>query len=77
MSCNCDNEKNLSNLNKWKYTIYTSIILFIIFNPYAYKLSNKIFGNIINKNGCTRNIGLIIHIIIFTLVVRYIMDLPI
>jgi len=78
--CKCKKDDNLTNYNKWKYTIYTSIILFIIFNPYSYKISNSIIGNIIGKTeikGCPTILGLIIHIIIFTLVIRYIMELPI
>lgn len=79
-SCNCDKDEKLSNFNKWKYTIYTSIILFVIFNPYTYTLSNSIFGKIIGKTeikGCPTILGLIIHIIIFTFVIRYVMELPI
>jgi len=80
MSCNCGKKEELSNINKWKYTIYTSVILFLIFNPFTYKISNLILGKIIGIteiNGCPTILGLIIHIIIFTLVIRYIMELPI
>jgi hypothetical protein len=80
MSCKCGKEENLSNYNKWKYTMYTSIILFIIFNPLTYKLSNLLFGKVIGKTeikGCPTILGLIIHILIFTLVIRYIMELPV
>jgi hypothetical protein len=78
--CQCKKNEDLSNFNKWKYTIYTSIVLFIIFNPYTYSLSNSIFGKILGKTeikGCPTILGLIIHIIIFTFVIRYIMELPI
>jgi hypothetical protein len=80
MSCKCGKKEELSNINKWKYTIYTSVILFLIFNPFTYKTSNLILGKIIGKteiNGCPTILGLIIHIIIFTIVIRYIMELPI
>jgi hypothetical protein len=65
-----------SSLDKWWYTILTTIILIIIINPYSYNLSQKVLGKLIgtiSKNGCPTKLGLTIHIILFTLIVRFVM----
>ena len=79
--CNCEKEeKRLNNYSKWKYSIYTLIILIVIINPYFYKITNILLGNIIGKteeNGCPTLKGIVLHLIIFTIVIRYVMELPI
>lgn len=71
--CKCE----LSNVKKWTYTLYTTIIFILVSLPYTYRITNKllkgIFGVLCEKNGCPTNIGLVIHTIVFTLILRYIM----
>jgi len=76
-----DNQKKLQSADKWRYTLYTTLVLILLFNPWAYKLVNSlisgIVGPIANKDGCPNWLGLIIHAAVFTLVIRYMMDLHI
>lgn len=85
MSCSkcktCSCSKNTPKLNisdKWRYTLYTTVIFILVVNPYAYQLTNKLFSVILGKiaiNGCPTMIGLLLHVVIFTLILRYIMEL--
>jgi len=68
--------------DKWRFTFYTVVIFLLVINPYTYKLVNKLLGKIIGKiadpvSGCPTTLGLIVHTIVFTLIVRYIMDFDI
>ncbi len=75
-----EKDSHLSNFNKWKYTIYTTIIFLIITNPMTYKCTNallqKFFGPLIIKN-CPTPVGIAIHTIVFMLILRYIMEFKI
>tara|TARA_A100001015_G_C15023094_1_gene729028 strand:- start:80 stop:316 length:237 start_codon:yes stop_codon:yes gene_type:complete len=73
-------DEDLTNFDKWKYTILTTIIFIIITNPITYKITNAILkpilGPLIIKD-CPTEIGLAIHTIVFILILRYIMELKI
>ena len=67
-----------SNSDKWRFTLYTVIMVIVLFNPYAFSIVDKLIGSIVNisdKNGCPTLAGFIVHIIVFTFVLRYSMDL--
>jgi hypothetical protein len=68
-------------MDKWRYTLWTTLVFLIVVNPYTYKFTQKmlggILGNISNASGCPTNIGIVLHAIVFTLIVRYMMDLDI
>ena len=72
---------DLNSYNKWKYTLYTSLVLIILFNPFTYQFVNsllaKFIGKIADPNGCPTLLGFTIHLIIFTIIIRYLMDLRI
>jgi hypothetical protein len=49
-----------------------------LFNPYAYKAVNSILGSVVKiseNNGCPTLAGFAVHVLVFTLVLRYSMDL--
>jgi len=74
--------KKPTNSDKWRFTFYTVIIFLLVINPYTYILVNRILGKIIGKiadpiTGCPTTLGFIIHTIVFTLILRYIMDFDI
>tara|TARA_B100001093_G_C26712272_1_gene963955 strand:- start:295 stop:531 length:237 start_codon:yes stop_codon:yes gene_type:complete len=75
-----EKDEDLTNFDKWKYTILTTIIFIIITNPITYKITNAIlkpiFGPLIIKD-CPTPIGIAIHTIVFILILRYIMELKI
>jgi hypothetical protein len=73
-------ESNLESLQKWKYTLITTVIFLIIANPYTYIVVNYLLGKLIkiaSPTGCPTTAGLLIHAAVFTLILRYIMDLKI
>ena len=77
--CNCEKYKcKLSDLQKWKYTLITTIIFILAVMPLTYQLTNKtlgkVFGKLCDVNGCPTIMGIIIHTIIFTLLLRYQME---
>ena len=75
-------EKNKKDLptyaEKWLYTLYTTAVLIAVFNPWTYKLTNSLlysFTGPLFKNGCATWLGFVIHVVVFTLVVRGLMDI--
>jgi len=67
--CNC----NLTNNKKWIYTLYTTIIFILVANPYTYKLTNYLIGKTSNNKGCPTTFGFVLHVIVFTILLRAIM----
>jgi hypothetical protein len=65
--------------DKWRYTLYTTAILVALFNVYAFKLVHKVLspfvGPIASSSGCPTPLGFAIHAAVFTLALRYSMDL--
>ena len=72
---------SVNSSDKWRYTLYTTAVLLLLFNPWSYKLVNsllgKFVGSIASRDGCPTLLGFGIHAIVFTLIVRYMMDLKI
>jgi len=73
--------KDLDNMKKWKYTLITTVIFLIVANPYTYIMVNYLFkcclgkrGIIASATGCPSTIGLILHAVVFTLLLRWVMD---
>ena len=68
-----------ASLDKWRYTLYTTLVFLIIVNPYTYQLTQKLFGPFLGKiasesNGCPTNVGILLHAVVFTLILRVMMD---
>ena len=40
------------NIDKWRFSLIGAIIVIILFNPYAFKISNNLFGFILNRSKC-------------------------
>ena len=79
--CGCDCEKckcKLSNAQKWKYTLITTVIFLLVVMPLTYRLTNrilgKVFGKLCDAGGCPTMMGIFIHTIVFTLLLRYQME---
>jgi hypothetical protein len=75
------NKKSLQSADKWRYTLYTTFVLLLLFNPWTYKLVDSLLsglvGQIAGKYGCPTIFGFLLHAVIFTLIIRYMMDLHI
>lgn len=69
--------KNTSN-DKWRYTLYTTVIFLVVVNPMTYKLVDSLVGRFVkiaSSTGCPTTAGMLIHALVFTLILRYMMDL--
>lgn len=73
--------KHLTTFDKWRFTLYTTFLLLIFFNPLIFIFMNRVLssfiGAISNKEGCPTMVGFFIHVVIFTVILRYLMDLDI
>jgi hypothetical protein len=66
----------LSNAEKWKYTLYTTVIFLIVANPYMYRFVQILLGRFVkvaDKSGCPTWVGFLLHAVVFTLILRFIM----
>ena len=64
-----------SNLDKWRYTLITTLIFLVVVSPLTYNFTQRLFGKYlgISKSGCPTIGGIILHAIVFTLALRYFM----
>jgi len=66
-----------SSADKWKYTLYTTVLLIILFNPLTYKITDGflsgLLGHLSTSNGCPTSVGFGIHVVVFTLLLRVLM----
>ena len=66
--------------DKWRYTFYSAVVVLILVNSYSFQFTQRIFGNIVtvsSPEGCPTFAGLLIHVLVFSLIIRYMMDLKI
>ena len=72
---------SLTNYDKWRFTLYTTLVLIVLLNPWTYIAMNTLFsrwlGPFSSKSGCPTWLGFVVHVILFTLVIRFLMDLHI
>lgn len=70
--------KTPSSADKWMYTLMTTLLFLIIVNPYTYKLVQTLLGGIVKiadiRTGCPTMAGIIVHAIVFTLLLRLMME---
>jgi hypothetical protein len=68
------NESTIGNTQKWRYSIYTGIVLVLLFNPLAFNLTHQILGFVQTKSGIPTLIGYILHLCVFVAILRVMMD---
>lgn len=80
-ACECMKGESKTNSNdKWRYTLYTTVIFLIVVNPATFLLVNGLLGSLIkisDSKGCPTINGILVHAVVFTLILRYMMDLNI
>jgi hypothetical protein len=73
--------RELTSFDKWRFTLYTTVLLVILFNPWMYIFVNKLLGSLIgsisNKEGCPTIMGFVVHAVVFTLILRLLMSMDI
>ena len=63
-----------AQIPKWKFSLYGALIAFIIFNPMMYRCVNNCLPfAVANKYGCPKQVGFILHLVLFMLIIRAIM----
>jgi hypothetical protein len=69
----------LESSDKWRFTLYTTLIVAAIFNVYTYKLVHSLLspvvGSIASGTGCPTTLGFVLHLVVLTLVLRGVMEL--
>lgn len=70
-----------SNENKWLSSLYAALLFVVIANPLTFKLVNAVTSlvglRIVEKGtGCPNAIGLVLHSVVFGLLTRAIMEIP-
>lgn len=60
---------NPSYYDKWRYTLYTTFTLLILLNPYTIRFTQSCL-----KKHVPYNIIFMMHVILFTMIIRYMMD---
>ena len=68
--------------DKWRYTLWTTLVFLIIINSYTYKITQRLFSGILGQianptTGIPTTTGIALHTVVFTLIVRYMMDFDI
>lgn len=69
----------LSDALKWKYSLYSALIFFIISSPQLYKITQRLLGRFltISRNGgCPTAAGLVLHTVVFMVALFGLMKLP-
>ena len=77
----CRQELEPNNLEKWKFSLIGTFLVVILFNPRTFRITQNILGNFIqkisDKNGCPTILGYLLHVLVFTFLVRYSMEMNI
>ena len=80
MGCDCEN-KHATGAQKWKYTLITTVIFLVVVHPMTYQLVDSLVGKFLfkvaSKSGCPTMAGLLLHAAVFTVALRYVMNLNI
>ena len=66
--------------NKWRYTLYTVIVFIVLANPYSYSFLDSLTKGLLKKsntNNSPNMLSFVISTIVFTFVIRWMMDLDI
>jgi multimeric flavodoxin WrbA len=71
--------KKMTEIDKWMFCFRSALIFIIIASPFMFKLTSPIFATMklnIQRDGCPNWIGIIIHSIIFAILIRLSMLIP-
>ena len=72
-------EKSLTEGEKWMISLWSGLLFLIVASPFMYGFTGVIVGKIgikTSENGCPYIIGLIIHAIVFAILIRIMMLIP-
>ena len=65
----------LATFQKWKYSVYTGIVLILLFNPGSFLLTEHLLRiDTVDENGTPTLLGYGLHLVLFILLLRTMMD---
>ncbi|MCJ7638245.1 MAG: hypothetical protein MUO21_12210 [Nitrososphaeraceae archaeon] len=67
---------NASTGLKVKFSLYGTLIFFLISSPAMYSLTSSLFGNSIANGGCPTTTGIILHALVYCAALVGVMYLP-
>ena len=67
----------LSEGLKFKYSLYTALLFFLLASPTSFRVSNRLFGgSVASKGGCPTAVGFALHTFVFLVGHYGLMSLP-
>lgn len=73
--CGCGGMKK-SDIVKFKYSVYSALVFFLVSNPETYKLTSSLFGDwVAGSSGCPSAGGLFLHTAVFLAIVFFLMKI--
>lgn len=70
-----------TNMDKWRWTLMTTLIFLVVVNPAVYILVQGLLGSFVGKiagkDGCPTMLGIAVHAVVFTLLLRGSMEMKI
>jgi len=67
----------LSEGLKFKYSLYTTLLFFLLASPTSFRVSNRLFGGAVaSKGGCPTAVGFALHTFVFLVGLYGLMSLP-
>jgi hypothetical protein len=62
---------------KFKYSLYTTLLFFLLASPTSFRVSNRLFGgSVSSKGGCPTAVGFALHTFVFLIGLYGLMSLP-
>ncbi len=71
-----NHDVHVSNLDKWRYSLYAAIVFVLVSLPATYKITNALGLGTVNSKGGPSALGIGLHTIVFFLLIRIAMVLP-
>lgn len=72
-------KKHLTEKHKWIISLWTALLFLLIASPFMYNITNSLTSTIgfqTSSNGCPNIWGLVIHAIVFAILTRVLMLIP-
>ena len=62
---------------KFKYSLYTALLFFLLGSPTAFRVGNRLFGGAVaSSSGCPTAVGFALHTFVFLVALYGLMSLP-
>jgi hypothetical protein len=67
----------LSEGLKFKYSLYTTLLFFVLASPTSFRITNRLFGaSVASSGGCPTAVGFALHTFVFLVGLYGLMSLP-